>query len=410
MRYITFMLMATALDVIWSQDEEMTSIGSEWEKLNEFEATYREYSEAARNVITTATDVINEVRSESAGFVNRFFNNSMQTVNAKNISRESCSEDVFDYMKMRRKFFTLLTRSETPLLSHISELEEKLTGINTTIRAYHEVASSKYWSCKMSNESCIDAINKWLDEETKSIACRLKHCQFNTTRPKRTPRPCEYDEFTCNDRRCIKKSWICDGQFDCSDGSDEPAGCSRSCREGFHCFRTLRCIDRSLVCNNFNDCGDRTDELYCGVILKKNNDSYCSIENGLFKCSKDKCISIQHVCDGKRDCDDGVDEEALCGKGDCPEECLTNGGVCFHGPQGPLCFNECPFGTFESPKGCTTYPYLYNSTISDLLEGIPVLTASHHAKFAYLKMKTVYDFSVELANVIKCQLGMSFSN
>lgn len=37
----------------------------------------------------------------------------------------------------------------------------------------------------------------------------------------RPPEACGYNEATCSNKECIPKSKICDGQIDCSDGSDE---------------------------------------------------------------------------------------------------------------------------------------------------------------------------------------------
>lgn len=42
---------------------------------------------------------------------------------------------------------------------------------------------------------------------------------------------CLVDEFNCTQGGCIPKSWKCDGQPDCEDGSDEPDTC-REC--SFH--------------------------------------------------------------------------------------------------------------------------------------------------------------------------------
>lgn len=36
---------------------------------------------------------------------------------------------------------------------------------------------------------------------------------------------CLVDEFNCTQGGCIPKSWKCDGQPDCEDGSDEPDTC-----------------------------------------------------------------------------------------------------------------------------------------------------------------------------------------
>lgn len=32
---------------------------------------------------------------------------------------------------------------------------------------------------------------------------------------------CEPNEFTCDNDRCVQKQWLCDGDDDCGDGSDE---------------------------------------------------------------------------------------------------------------------------------------------------------------------------------------------
>lgn len=32
---------------------------------------------------------------------------------------------------------------------------------------------------------------------------------------------CKDNEFTCDNKRCISKKWVCDKENDCRDGSDE---------------------------------------------------------------------------------------------------------------------------------------------------------------------------------------------
>ena len=40
--------------------------------------------------------------------------------------------------------------------------------------------------------------------------------------------PCNENEMTCNDNKCISLGWVCDGDTDCSNGEDEsPTLCKK---------------------------------------------------------------------------------------------------------------------------------------------------------------------------------------
>ena len=78
---------------------------------------------------------------------------------------------------------------------------------------------------------------------------------------------CTPDQFTCRNKKCIKKNWTCDGDDDCSDYSDEdncltksPRTCKKSeklCEDGRLCIHT------SWVCDGEADCNDGSDEKGC---------------------------------------------------------------------------------------------------------------------------------------------------
>ncbi|XP_066462350.1 basement membrane-specific heparan sulfate proteoglycan core protein isoform X4 [Eleutherodactylus coqui] len=83
-----------------------------------------------------------------------------------------------------------------------------------------------------------------------------------------TPSPCEPNEFKCKNGRCTLKLWRCDGDNDCGDGSDETncptKGPSDMCApDQFICVQSRTCIPASYQCDEEADCPDRSDEIGC---------------------------------------------------------------------------------------------------------------------------------------------------
>ncbi|XP_066271278.1 suppressor of tumorigenicity 14 protein homolog [Branchiostoma lanceolatum] len=70
-----------------------------------------------------------------------------------------------------------------------------------------------------------------------------------------------------------------------------------ACSNEFQCGNGL-CKPTSWVCDGEDDCGDNTDEINCT----------CSSEFQ-HECSDGTCYHVIHRCDGNRDCADGSDED-----------------------------------------------------------------------------------------------------
>lgn len=75
---------------------------------------------------------------------------------------------------------------------------------------------------------------------------------------------CHKDRFKCQaSSECILKSWQCDGEEDCSDGSDERNCKQKKCKKNqFTCYNA-DCIAGALRCDGKVDCADKSDELNC---------------------------------------------------------------------------------------------------------------------------------------------------
>ncbi|XP_045481036.1 sortilin-related receptor-like isoform X2 [Harmonia axyridis] len=120
----------------------------------------------------------------------------------------------------------------------------------------------------------------------------------NGTCPKQSG-TCAPEHFTCQDNSCIPSGWKCDGEPDCSDGSDEVNCKSQNCPPFNFVCGDGQCIPRFWICDFSNDCADGSDEVNC---TKLN----CTKDQ--FTCSNGRCISMKWKCDGQNDCKDNSDE------------------------------------------------------------------------------------------------------
>ncbi|KAK0081043.1 hypothetical protein PV325_012899 [Microctonus aethiopoides] len=125
-----------------------------------------------------------------------------------------------------------------------------------------------YGGC-IRHETICDGTNDCLDgSDEKNSTCAAINCQGNECQVY----TCNTDEFSCQSGgQCVPISRVCDGTYQCRDGSDEEIKiCSnRECPQGFFRCDYGGCIPQLLVCNLEANCHDWSDEneTICGVAL-----------------------------------------------------------------------------------------------------------------------------------------------
>ncbi|XP_045065408.1 basement membrane-specific heparan sulfate proteoglycan core protein-like isoform X3 [Coregonus clupeaformis] len=117
--------------------------------------------------------------------------------------------------------------------------------------------------------------------------------------------PCKVDQATCQNGECVPRDYLCDGERDCSDGSDEfRCGTPSPCEPNEFKCKNGRCALKLWRCDGDNDCEDNSDETDCPT---KGPGDTCAPEQ--FVCLSDRtCIPSSYQCDEEPDCPDRSDE------------------------------------------------------------------------------------------------------
>ncbi|XP_069467045.1 basement membrane-specific heparan sulfate proteoglycan core protein isoform X3 [Ambystoma mexicanum] len=129
------------------------------------------------------------------------------------------------------------------------------------------------------------------------------------TTPKPTPdlgpRPCHREEARCPNGQCIPRDYLCDGERDCKDGSDELyCGTPSPCEPNEFKCQNGRCALKLWRCDGDDDCGDRSDETNCPT---KGPRDTCAPDQFICVSSRG-CIPASYQCDDEADCPDRSDE------------------------------------------------------------------------------------------------------
>jgi len=124
--------------------------------------------------------------------------------------------------------------------------------------------------------------------------------------------------FQCDNGNMTMEMYVCDGDNDCGDCTDEQQGCGseQACVIGqwnpddFQCDNGVS-VPGSYECDGDNDCGDCSDEASssCESECDPNYEYGYDGADPDFQCDNGDMTMEMYVCDGDNDCEDCTDEQ-----------------------------------------------------------------------------------------------------
>ncbi|XP_060649592.1 very low-density lipoprotein receptor isoform X1 [Drosophila nasuta] len=183
---------------------------------------------------------------------------------------------------------------------------------------------------------------------------------------------CSSDHFRCSNGNCIPNKWRCDQENDCADASDESKELckARTCSpEEYSCKSGEgECVPLAWMCDQSKDCSDGSDEHACNQTCRSDE----------FTCGNGRCIQKRWVCDHDNDCGDGSDElncpvvpcdaiaEHTCANG----ACIAKRWVCDGDP-------DCPDASDE--RACTNVTKQVTPCLPHEYQCKDRITCLHHS-------------------------------
>lgn len=224
---------------------------------------------------------------------------------------------------------------------------------------------------------------------------------------------CSPGEFSCSlhTHICLPDSARCNGTSECPHHEDEQ-NCSECHVDEFSCSNK-KCVPREWICDRSDDCGDNSDEsqVLCNHTIPEQGEVNLPCNEG-FQCKNGNCIDFSLVCNGEPNCYDGSDEEGVCNS-----SCNTLNNpctqICLKTPTGPTCkceqgyqlqgdgqtckdLNECE----ENPPVCSQICHnVQGSYLCDCYEGFVLRSDRTSCKAEGTAMSLVFSSDNQIREI-----------